>query len=270
MAAPSSNVSPLQANAPAPQRFAWTASLTHLLINLWQDHLAELRARKRNAPVYARMTALFNQLASEKCGHAVCVTVKQIKHKMENLAQAHKKASTAGTRSAATQCPFYKRLHTFLGNLPMHDQNLVQESFQLDMVERPPEGAVILASGLPSEATSSPDDGNVKASTSLASTSQSSTSQSSTSHASTPVASAEQGHTRKRRQQTSSIDRVMLLLERQETRAEKMAKKAYKLFKKAVSLQEEANDIHREMVSIIRQYIEGRQERQPDCPDSAE
>ncbi|XP_075539193.1 uncharacterized protein LOC142573848 [Dermacentor variabilis] len=175
MAAPSSNVSPLQ------------------------DYLAELRAQKHNAPVYARMTALFNQLASEECGHAVCITVKQIKHKMENLAQAHKKASTAGTGSAATQCPFYKRLHTFLGNLPMNDRRLVQESFQLDMVERLPEGAEIVAPRPPSEAPSSADTVNVEVSTSLASTSLAPTSEASTSQASTPAASSEKSHTRKRR-----------------------------------------------------------------------
>ncbi|XP_075547082.1 uncharacterized protein LOC142580134 [Dermacentor variabilis] len=211
------------------------------------------------------MTALFNQLASEECGHAVCIIVKQIKHKMENLAQAHKEASPAGTGSAATQCPFYKRLHTFLGNLPMNDRSLVQESFQLDMVERLPEDAEIVASRPPSEAPSSPDTVNVEASTSLASTSEASTSQ-----ASTPAASSEKNHTRKRRQPTSSIDKVVLLLERQENRAEKMAKKEYKLSKKTVRLQEEANDLHREMVTIIRQYFESRQERQPDCPDSPE
>nr|XP_054930697.1 uncharacterized protein LOC129386637 [Dermacentor andersoni] len=180
------------------------------------------------------------------------------------------KASTAGTGSAATQCPIYKRLHTFLGNLPMNDRSLVQESFQLDMVERLPEGAEIVASRPPSEAQSSPDTLNVEASTSLASTNLAPTSEASTSQASTPAASSEKSHTRKRRQPTSSIDKVVPLLERQENRAEKMAKKEYKLSIKTVSLQEEANDIHREMVTIIRQYIESRQERQPDCPDSPE
>ncbi|KAK8771344.1 hypothetical protein V5799_025421 [Amblyomma americanum] len=106
----------------------------------------------------------------------------------------------------------------------MNDRNLVQESFQLDMVERLPENAEIIASGPPSEAPSSPDTGNVEASTSLASTSLASSSEASTSQVSTPAASAEQGRTRKRRQPTSSIDKVVLLLERQETRAKKMAR----------------------------------------------
>ncbi|XP_077494950.1 uncharacterized protein LOC144105720 [Amblyomma americanum] len=135
---------------------------------------------------------------------------------------------------------------------------------QRDMVERLPEEAEIIASGPPSEASSSPDTGNVEASTSLASSSEASTSQ-----ASTPAASAEQGRTRKRRQPTSSIDKVVLLL-RQENHAKKMARKKYKLSKKTVCLQEEANDIQREMVSIIRQYFEGQHERLPDCSDSAE
>lgn len=89
MAAPS-NVSPMEASAPQQKRFIWTASLTHLLINVWQDHLAQLRAQKHNAPVYLRMTAVFNELASDECGQTVRVTTKQMKHKMENLAQAHK------------------------------------------------------------------------------------------------------------------------------------------------------------------------------------
>ncbi|KAK8780756.1 hypothetical protein V5799_017903 [Amblyomma americanum] len=56
----------------------------------------------------------------------------------------NKKACIAGTGSAATQCPFYRRLHTFLGNLPMNDRSLVQEIFKLDMVERLPEDAEII------------------------------------------------------------------------------------------------------------------------------
>ncbi|KAK8787804.1 hypothetical protein V5799_022420 [Amblyomma americanum] len=179
---------------------------------------------------------------------------------MENLAQAHKKASTAGTGSAASQCPYYRRLHMFLGNLPINDRSLVQESFQLDMVERLPEDAEIIASGPPSEAPSSPDAGNIEASTSLASSSE----------ASTPAASAEQGRARKRRQPTSAIDKVVLLLESQENHAKKMAKKEYKLSKKTVCLQEEANNINREMVGIIRQYFEVRHERQPDSSNSGE
>ncbi|XP_070389403.1 adhesive plaque matrix protein-like [Dermacentor albipictus] len=99
-------------------------------------------------------------------------------------------------------------------------------TLQLDMVERLPEGAEIVASRPASEAPSSPDTVNVEASTSLASTSEASTSQ-----ASTPAASSEKSHTRKRGQPTS-IDKVVLLLERQENHAEKMAKKEYKLSKK--------------------------------------
>ncbi|XP_077521350.1 uncharacterized protein LOC144132652 [Amblyomma americanum] len=143
----------------------------------------------------------------------------------------------------------------FLGNLPINDRSLVQESFQLDMVEQLPEDAEIIASGPPSEAPSSPDAGNVEASTS---------------EASTPAASAEQGRARKRRQPTSAIDKVVLLLESQENHAKKMAKKEYKLSKKTVCLQEEANNINREMVGIIRQYFEVRHERPPDSSNSGE
>lgn len=94
MAAPSDNVSPLQASVPQQKRFIWTASLTHVLINVWQDHLSKLRAQKHNAPVYLRMTELFNELAREECGQTVRVTVKEITHKMEYLVQAHKKVTT--------------------------------------------------------------------------------------------------------------------------------------------------------------------------------
>ncbi|XP_077545978.1 uncharacterized protein LOC144158758 [Haemaphysalis longicornis] len=272
MAAPSNNVSPMEASAPQQKRFIWTASLTHLLINVWQDHLAQLRAQKHNAPVYLRMTAMFNELASDECGQTVRVTTKQLKHKMENLAQAHKKASNAGTGSAATECPFYKRLKTFLGNLPMNDPSLVQESFQLDMIERLPEGAEVVASGPLPTAPSSP--GNPDESSSHAWTSQAWTNEAdnidasasgpSTSQVPSPAPTADQGPTRKRRQQASPLDKVVEILERQEDRAAKLAKKDYKLSKKAVRLHEETNAIQREMLGIMRQYFAGQQERQPD------
>ncbi|XP_077545913.1 uncharacterized protein LOC144158712 isoform X4 [Haemaphysalis longicornis] len=270
MATPS-NVSPMEASAPQQKRFIWTASLTHLLIIVWQDHLAQLRAQKHNAPVYLRMTAVFSELASDECGQTVRVTTTQMKHKMENLAQAHKKASNAGTGSAATECPFYKRLKTFLENLPMNDPSLVQESFQLDMIERLPEGAEVVALGPLPTAPSSP--GDAKASshtwTSQAWTNEvanidTPASEPSTSQAPSPAPTADQGPTRNRRQQASPIDRVVELLERQENCAEKLAKNDYKLSKKTVRLHEKTNAIQRELVGIMRQYFAGQQERQPD------
>ncbi|KAK8783074.1 hypothetical protein V5799_015585 [Amblyomma americanum] len=111
---------------------------------------------------------------------------------MENMAQAHKKTSTAGTGSAATQCPFYRLLHTFLGNLPMNDRSLVQESFQLDMVERLPRMQRLLPQDRHQKRRAAQTPEMSRRLTSLASPSEASTSQ-----ASTPAASAEQGRARK-------------------------------------------------------------------------
>lgn len=142
---------------------------------------------------------------------------------------------------------------------------------KLDMVERLPEGAEVVASGALSTAPSSP--GNVEASTSQAWINEASTSDAfignasnsePTNQASSPASTANQGSTRKRQQQASPVDKVLQLLERQENRAETLAKKEYKLSKKTVRLHEEANAIQREMVGIIREYFAGRQENQPD------
>lgn len=88
-----------------------------------------------------------------------------------------------------------------------------------------------------------------------------SASEPSTSQARPPASTADQGPTRKRRQQASPIDKVVELLERQENRAKKQAKKEYKLSKKTVRLHEETNAIQRELVGILHQYIAGQQER---------
>lgn len=103
--------------------------------------------------------------------------------------------------------------------------------------------------------------GNLAASSSLSSTSQAlsqqasigeaSTREASNSQASTLAATAEQAQTRKRRQQTSSIESLKVArVPRQRSR--KNVKKRYKFAKKAVRLQEEAN-IHHDVVNIIRQ-----------------
>ncbi|KAH6933312.1 hypothetical protein HPB50_014149 [Hyalomma asiaticum] len=83
-------------------RQLWGEQETILLIDLWEDHLTDLRRQKRNASVYDDITAALRQAGFER-------TRVQVHDKIENLLQTH-------------------WLHSFLGTLPANDASRAQES----------------------------------------------------------------------------------------------------------------------------------------------
>lgn len=56
-------------------------------ISLWKDYLPTLRTQMHNAPIYCNITKKFIEGASGSGDGAIFATVKQLRHKLENLTQ---------------------------------------------------------------------------------------------------------------------------------------------------------------------------------------
>ncbi|XP_077557150.1 uncharacterized protein LOC144172270 [Haemaphysalis longicornis] len=241
------------------KRFVWSTPMTRLLISLWEDHLPALRAQKHNAPIYWSMTEKFNEAASGSGDGAVQVTVKQLRHKLENLTQLFKAISKAPTGSAATECPFYDQMK-FLGRLPMNDPSLVEESWQLEVVEEAPEDVEVLAVGTEAHSSrSSMIEGGSPGPQSAGESTPPPAFQSATVASGSAPASA-QGPppgpaNGRKRSYNAGLDRIVQLLEDESKHAGKLRKAELKMSRQALRLQKQSIDLQREMNGIMAQYF---------------
>lgn len=83
------NVAPAIAPAGAQKKNAlFRAFPRHTCsISLWKDYLPTLRTQMHNAPIYCNITKKFIEGASGSGDGAIFATVKQLRHKLENLTQ---------------------------------------------------------------------------------------------------------------------------------------------------------------------------------------
>ncbi|KAH9382998.1 hypothetical protein HPB48_023652 [Haemaphysalis longicornis] len=64
--------------APPPPRQLWDEKETHVLIDIWEDRLCDLRRQKRNGNIYEEMTESLRTAGSER-------SQAQVHNKIENL-----------------------------------------------------------------------------------------------------------------------------------------------------------------------------------------
>ncbi|CAN8011311.1 unnamed protein product [Ixodes pacificus] len=104
-------------------RVLWGIQETWALIAIWEDRLDDLRRAKRNARVYADISARLRLQGYDR-------DVEQVHHKIENLASTYRKhqRNSTTTGSSGINWPFYWELHRFLGSLPLNNTSLVVES----------------------------------------------------------------------------------------------------------------------------------------------
>ncbi|KAM7285056.1 myb/SANT-like DNA-binding domain-containing protein 1 isoform X2, partial [Ixodes scapularis] len=102
-------------------RVLWGIQETWALIAIWEDRLDDLRRAKRNARVYADISARLRLQGYDR-------DVEQVHHKIENLASTYRKHQRTTTGSSEISWPFYWELHRFLGSLPLINTSPVVES----------------------------------------------------------------------------------------------------------------------------------------------
>ncbi|KAH6933267.1 hypothetical protein HPB50_013921 [Hyalomma asiaticum] len=107
---------------PAQPRQLWGEQETILLIDLWEDHLTDLRRQKHNASVYDDIAATLRQAGFER-------TPVQVHNKIENLLQTYRLwLKNQKTGAEPILWVHFWRLHSFLGTLPANDGSRAQES----------------------------------------------------------------------------------------------------------------------------------------------
>ncbi|KAH6923840.1 hypothetical protein HPB50_007786 [Hyalomma asiaticum] len=75
-------------------------------------------------------------------------TAEQVRLKLDNLNKRYRKLrrTAATTGSKAITLPFYRRLHEFLGTLPINDDLLVEENLEVEQEPALPECAQLIGS----------------------------------------------------------------------------------------------------------------------------
>ncbi|XP_064475535.1 uncharacterized protein LOC135389414 [Ornithodoros turicata] len=242
------------------KRFVWSDAMTRHLLNLWEDSLGALRSQKRNAVIYDRIASAL----TEGC-HGATFVGKQVRMKIESLTKEYRALARCGTGSAAITWPYFRKIHGFLGTLPVNDLSLVEESIQLPelqlhyfvythphnsfiiknsevmnhklnhyawvpVVHEPEEGAEVVASAPQEVSTEEEPQENVD-----------------------PV----EPPPRKKEKNQTVLMQLLQLSKAAEKRAAKADKKERKMRKRALHLQEEANQLQREMLHMMNNYFNG-------------
>ncbi|XP_077497705.1 uncharacterized protein LOC144108316 [Amblyomma americanum] len=193
------------------------------------------------------MTVRFNELIASTC---YCVTVKQVRQKMETLNQQYRKRVRCSTGSGAIQWPYFYRLHRFLGSLPCNDASLLEKSFQLEVVTEMSAAAQVAASSPEEAADATALDteeevfGNGSPSSAC-------------SRSDGPAATVNFRRTSRgeKRKKSSAFGRLMNAYEAESKRAALLSQEELKIARKANRLQKEANEIQRGILKVISKYF---------------
>ncbi|XP_064460244.1 uncharacterized protein LOC135370433 isoform X2 [Ornithodoros turicata] len=250
-------------NGEPNKRFLWTTQMTDVLIDIWEENLLQLRAKKHNGPVYARITEFFNAAA---CCEDI-VTVKQVRHKIENLSQLYRKESKHAQATGSALLWPYFRLH-FLGDLPSNSSSVVEESLHMDvMIEGEEAGEAVGSCDEPTTERSFAQRSGGEDDTSCSSAEQppSMPENHPATDARTQTTPRLHGEVRRKRPRESSFETVVKLLESELRRSRKREKKEIALAKKRICLQEEANELQREMISLMANYFGSRGRQIEKC-----
>ncbi|XP_065298246.1 uncharacterized protein [Dermacentor albipictus] len=209
------------------------------------------------------MTATLN--ASIPAGEGPYST-KQVRLKLDNMNKRYRKlrrtATTTGSK--AITWPLYRRLHGFLGALPVNDDLLMEENIEVQQVNELPNSAEVIASW---------DDGDIP--TEESSVCQLSITPEPPTDSQTPEPSRDspqpevandlgaragsrsansQAKGRKRPASTN-FEELISLHKQAEQRAAKASKKIYKLHKTFIKLQAESNDMQASMIRMLEKYL---------------
>ncbi|KAL1477346.1 hypothetical protein MTO96_035806 [Rhipicephalus appendiculatus] len=117
------------------QKAHWTDEETRALLKVWEDHLADLRRAKRNMKVYLAMQECLRAQGIDK-------SVKEMKSKIENLANRYRNLKRKTTDQGAVTWRFYAEIAKFLSCQPINNSSLVEETTCEDTTVEMPEQEV--------------------------------------------------------------------------------------------------------------------------------
>ncbi|XP_055714454.1 uncharacterized protein LOC129808697 [Phlebotomus papatasi] len=100
----------------------WSDGEVRMFISIWRDHHYDLRRQKRHRKVHQAMS-------EELKKNGVNKTENEVKTKIKNMTARYReekrKVGTSG--GSPSTWAFYEEMNSLIGNLPVNDENLVDE-----------------------------------------------------------------------------------------------------------------------------------------------
>ncbi|CAN7991993.1 unnamed protein product, partial [Ixodes hexagonus] len=243
-------------------RVKWPVATTEALIRIWEDNLPLLRSNTRNARLYVLMATELNAGLPHD---AEPYSPKQVRQKLENLSKRYRKLRRFGTTtgSKGASWPFYWRLHSFLGSLPINDEYLMEENLEVPVVTEAHEDSEVVASCDQEDAMVHEGGATTRSrsafeqpdSPSTESYCMTDTTTGSRGAGSTGDSSGSSQNKSRKRRAGSAMQQLLTIHKEESQRAAKSEKRGYKLRKELLQLQRESNDMQGSMIRLMEAYF---------------